>query len=155
MVLFYSTLVGLKRQDRMATPMELLEDPQDMNDEELFGGVIRAGNGMLHALRLFRCPGSGAVRLEARPFEGQMEEVPIWTAFLTKYVIQRDQDFLGLESQSVVTMCRPKPEPFIFVTGYTLPMTPDGNHYVLRFDSKQGTFASRFLNCWSMKITDR
>lgn len=140
MVLFYSTFVALKRQDTTETPVELLEDPQDMDDEELFGGVIRAGNGMLHALRLFRCYGSGAVRLEARPFEGAMEEVPIWTAFLTKYVVQRDQDFLALENQSVVTMCRPKPEPFVFVSGYRLPQTADGNHYVLRFDSRQGEF---------------
>lgn len=138
MVLFYSTLVALKRQDWKETPFELLEEPRDMDDEELFGGVIRAGNGMLHALRLFRCHGSGAVRLEARPFEGDMEEVPIWTAFLTKYVNQRDQDFLALESQSVVTMCRPRPEPFVFVNGYRLPLTPDGYHYTLRFDSKQG-----------------
>lgn len=138
LVLFYSTFVALKRQDNQETHPQLLEEPRDMDDEEHFGGVIRAGQGMLHALRLFECRGSKAVRLEVRPYRSSREEVPIWTAFLTKYVIQRDQYFFDLESDRRVIMTRPRPEPFLFLSGYALPQARNGSDFLLTFDTKDG-----------------
>jgi hypothetical protein len=136
MVLFYSTFVALKRQDLKETPEELIDNPAEMQEEEHYGGVIR-DNRMLHALRLFECPGSGAFRLEARPYRSDREEVPIWTAFLTKYLDKGDPIF-NLEADKVtVTMSGVKPAPFIFVSEYRLPQTRHGE-YLLRFDSRNG-----------------
>ena len=140
LVIFYSTFVALKRQDLKETPGPLIDNPADMKDEEHYGGVIR-DNGMLHALRLFECPGSGAFRLEARPYRSDREEVPIWTAFLTKY-LERGDPIFSLEADHVtVIMSGLKPAPFVFVSEYKLPRTRYGD-YVLRFGSKDGEFAS-------------
>lgn len=113
LVLSYSIFVALKHQDpksRQSTPsidQELLEEPGDLTgdyDEELFGGVLRAGS-MLHALRLFRSTATSAVRLEAKPLRDDYLNAPIWTAFLTKYVLARDRDFFMLEGENSVSMC--------------------------------------------------
>jgi hypothetical protein len=139
LVLFYSTFIALKRQDLNETPELLIDNPAEKQGEtEHYGGVIR-DNHKLHALRLFECPGSGAFRLEARPYRGGRDEVPIWTAFLTKYLQQCDPIF-SLEADKVtVTMIRLRPAPFVFVSEYRLPQTQDGD-YVLRFDNRDGEF---------------
>lgn len=141
MVLFYSAFAALKRQDSHATPRQLAEEPNTLNEQELFGGVIRDGN-MLHALRLWHEPNAGdsttgVYRLEASPLRGGSEGVPIWTAFLSKYVALRDAEFFSLEQNGVVTMCCPKPEPFVFVPGWQLSMTRSGE-YILEFDTNRG-----------------
>jgi len=137
MILFYSTFVALKRQDLNETPEPLIDNPAEhQGEEEHYGGVIR-DNGKLHALRLFECPGSGAFRLEARPYRGGREEVPIWTAFLTKYLEKSDPIFSLEDDKVTVIMAGLKPAPFMFVSGYMLPQTQDGD-YVLRFDSRDG-----------------
>jgi hypothetical protein len=140
MVLFYSTFVALKCQDPRETPWQLLESPGDLEEIQLYGGVIRDGD-MLHALRLYKennAGASGVYRLEAAPLRGNNTGIPIWTAFVTKYVEARDQDFFGLERNSaVVTMCCPKPVPFVFIPNYNLQMTR-GGEYVLEFESRGG-----------------
>ena len=108
MVLFYSTFVALKRQDPAGLPIALIEDSRDMEEDSLFVGAIRDGD-MLHALRLLQDPGSGVLRLEARAYRSDKDEVPIWTAFLTKYKESRDRDIFYLESRGLVSMICPKP----------------------------------------------
>ena len=140
MVLFYSTFVALKRQDSAGTgsslPTALIEDPRDMEEELLFGGTIR-DRDMFHALRLLRDRASGVLRLEARPYRGDRDEVPIWTAFLTKYKDNRDRDIFGVEGRGVVSMICPKPKPYIFVPEYGLPLMSDGN-FALQFVERDG-----------------
>jgi hypothetical protein len=138
MVLFYSTFVALKRQDSAAAglPTALIEDPRDMEEELLFSGVIRDRN-MFHVLRLLQDLGSGVLRLEARSYRGDRDEVPIWTAFLTKYKDHRDRDIFNLESRGVVSMICPKPKPYIFVPEYGLPLMSDGN-FALQFVKRDG-----------------
>lgn len=147
MVLFYSTFVALKCQDPRETPWQLLESPGDLKEVQLYGGVIRDGD-MLHALRLYQesnAGASGVYRLEAAPLRGNNTGIPIWTAFVTKYVETRDQDFFVLERNSaVVTMCCPKPMPFVFCSNYSLQMTR-GGEYVLEFESRGGEL---YLPLW-------
>lgn len=50
--------------------------------------------------------GSCVLRLEARSYRGDRDEVPIWTAFLTKYKDNGDRDIVNLESRGVVSMSR-------------------------------------------------
>lgn len=149
MVLFYSTFVALKCQDARETPWQLLEAPGDLNEIQLYGGVIRDGD-MLHALRLYKesnAGASGVYRLEAAPLRGNNTGIPIWTAFVTKYVETRDQDFFGLERNSaIVTMCCPKPVPFVFYPSYNLQMTR-GGEYVLEFESRRGELRLPLVAC--------
>lgn len=135
LALFYSTFVALKRQDSRETRGPLIEDPSNMDEEEHYGGLIRAGDHMLHALRLLECRGSGVVRLEARAFRSSKDEVPIWTVFLTKYARDGDEEIFGCDpGSSLITMNRPKPEPFYFQSRYALPRTRHGD-YRLQFAS--------------------
>lgn len=142
MVLFYSTFVALKCQDPHETPWQLIEQPGQLDEIQLYGGVLRVGE-MLHALRLYKesdAGPAGVYRLEASPLRGDNAGVPIWTTFVTRYVDMRDQDFFMLERNStVVTMCCPKPEPFIFYPHFALPTTRSGE-YVLEFETERGRF---------------
>lgn len=74
MVLFYSTYTAMKRQDTNGVIPRQLADGFEMemhNGEEcLFSGQIKH-DGMLHAVRVFRDRGSGAVRLEAAALRGK------------------------------------------------------------------------------------
>jgi len=136
MVLFYSTFVALKRQDPAGLHRALIDDPRDMEEEGLFGGIVR-DRDMLHGLRLLQDRGSGVIRLEARPYRGDKDGVPIWTAFLTKYKEGRDIDFFALEGRGLVSMACPRPKPFIFVSKYALPLTSDGE-IALQFVERNG-----------------
>jgi hypothetical protein len=136
MVLFYSTFVALKRQDSTPLPGPLIEDPRDMGEELLFGGVIRDG-AMAHDLRLLQDHGSRVLRLEARAHRGEREEVPIWTAFLSKYRDEQDRDIFNLEGNGVVSMICPKPKPYIFVPEYGLPLMSNGD-FALQFRKREG-----------------
>jgi hypothetical protein len=140
MVLFYSTFVALKRQDLALVPEPLIEDPRDMEEATLFSGVIR-DREMFHALRLLRDSGSGVLRLEARSYRGDKEEVPIWTAFLSKYRDERDRDVFCLEGGGVVSMICPKPKPYIFVQEYGLPCLSSGD-FALQFLERDGELTS-------------
>lgn len=150
MVLFYSTFVAMKCQDQHGTPLELVEPPGHLNEVLLYSSVIRDGE-MRHALRLYKesdAGPAGVYRLEASPLRGASVGVPIWTAFLTKYVEARDQEWFGFErNSSMVMMCCPKPEPFVFFPGYSLPMTR-GGEYVLEFESRGG-MSTCLLSCFS------
>jgi hypothetical protein len=142
MVLFYSTFVALKRQDPTIVPEPLIEDPRDMEEEVLFSGVIR-DREIYHALRLLGDPGSGVLRLEARSYRGDKEEVPIWTALLSKYRDARDRDIFNLEGNGLVSMICPKPKPYIFVQEYGIPCMSDGD-FALQFSKRDGESGSAF-----------
>lgn len=151
MVLFYSTFVALKRQDLAGVPTPLIEDPRDMEEELLFSGVIR-DRDMSHVLRLLQDRGSRVLRLEARSYRGDREEVPIWTAFLSKYRDDRDRDIFGLEGNGVVSMICPKPKPYIFVPEYGLPLMSTGD-FALQFVKRDGELILTFLVFWTHELT--
>ena len=150
MVLFYCTFVAMKRQDRREIPHDDMLDELELSksgdswEELLFGGVVTVdgaieGEPYLHALRIFKDRGSGVVRLEASAFRGPMKDVPLWTAFVTKY--SKDPDWAHLEGESTVSLAALKPPPYVFLSGYHPPKRR--HEYLLRFDLKKGRCGQR------------
>ena len=146
MVLFYSTLVAMKRQDRRQISHDDILDhlelskPEGSGDEVQFGGVIKDGN-LRHALRIFKDLGSGVVRLEASAYRGPMADVPLWTAFVTKYAY--DTAWAQLEPDSVVSLAALKPPPYVFLSGYHPPKRR--HEYLLQFDTRKGKLPDTYL----------
>ena len=141
MVLFYCTFVAMKRQDSRPVPHEDLLDDRELeegeNGEELeFGGKVKDGD-LQHALRLYRDQASGVVRLEASALRGPMQDVPLWTAFVTKY--SRDPDWAHYEGRGVVSFAAMKPPPYVFLSGY-LPPRDDKGQIILQFLLADGQF---------------
>lgn len=134
MVLFYSTFVAMKHQDNREPLDEAVIEDFDLSEREDFGGVIRHGD-LLHALRVFTDFSSGVVRLEASPLRGPKQDVPLWTAFITRYA--HDPDWLALENGGAVSMIALKPSPYIFLAGYSLPKKRNGE-YLLHFATSKG-----------------
>ena len=146
MVLFYSTFVAMKRQDRHQVPhVDLLDNfelqkPLGSGEEMQFGRVIKDGR-YRHALRMFKDHGSGVVRIEASALRGLMKDVPLWTAFVTKYA--NDPDWAALEKgESTVSLAALKPPPYVFLSGYHPPRR--GSEYLLNFDERIGKCATSY-----------
>ncbi|KAF2167111.1 hypothetical protein M409DRAFT_66175 [Zasmidium cellare ATCC 36951] len=147
MVLFYSTFVAMKRQDQRGVGIrQLVDDAElisDAGEQELFAGEMRHGQ-MYHALRIFRDNASGAVRLEASALRGSKKDVPIWTAFVTKYAY--DPDWAHFEGNGVVSLIAIRPPPYVFILRYEPPRNSLGA-YVLPFTSNED--AMMFMETWS------
>lgn len=138
MVLFYSTFVAMKRQDRhgvehagLHDQLELEGRSNETGEEVDFASPVKDGS-MLHALRLWKDLGSRVVRLEASAARGHMKDVPIWTAFVTCYVERGDVDWAQLEGDGVVSLIALRPRPYVFLAGYEPPTNRKGE-YILQF----------------------
>ncbi|TKA70603.1 hypothetical protein B0A55_06711 [Friedmanniomyces simplex] len=148
MVLFYCTFVAMKRQDERGVPHPVLLDSFELDtsdgqgERELFAGVIEHGD-MRHALRLFRDRASGGVRLEASAKRGPMQDVPIWTAFVTKYV--GDRDWPQYERDGVVSLAAIRPPPYVFLPRYE-PARNRADEYVLQFTISED--GRQFIEVW-------
>ena len=147
MVLLYCSFVAMKRQDSREVPHEDLLDDRELatDDGETleFGGKIRDGD-LRHALRLFRDRASGGVRLEASALRGPMKDVPLWTAFITKYA--HDPEWAQFEIGGIVSLAAVKPPPYVFLAGYELPKNRRGEH-ILQFTVLEGkTYSSPALS---------
>jgi len=144
MVLFYCTFVAMKHQDERKVPHDNLIDHFELGDEEgeaeIFGGQIKHGE-LRHALRLFKDRSSGVVRLEACALRGPKKDVPLWTAFITKY--KHDPDWAYYEGGGLVTLAAVRPPPYVFVAGYE-PLRRDRDEMMLQFTTSDGK-ASRNL----------
>ena len=142
MVLFYCTFVAMKYQDRRGLPEESLHDRLELEgqggdgEELLFGGVIQHDN-MQHALRLFRDSTSHVVRIEASAYRGSMQDVPIWTAFATKYAYANDLAWAQYDGSGSVSLAAFKPPPYVFAPQYKPPRNRRGE-YVLPFITSRG-----------------
>lgn len=140
MVLFYCTLVAMKRQDQQFLPEVADEFELDRGpaaEEVLFAGQMKHGN-MYHALRLWRDRGSGVIRLEAAAVRGPKKDVPIWTAFLTRNAW--DPDHVHFEGRGIVSLISLHPHPYVFVSMYEPPRKPSGD-WILPFTSNDGMTA--------------
>lgn len=138
MVLFYCTFVAMKRQDSRPVPREDLLDDFELcqSDGETleFGGKIRDGE-LRHALRLYKDRGSGVSRIEATALRGPMKDVPLWTAFITRYA--HDPDWAHYEGNGVVSLAALRPKPYVFLAGYDVPRNRNGE-YILQFTTADG-----------------
>lgn len=151
MVLFYSTFIAMKHQDTRGIPHASLADDFELQGEEgeisLFAGEMHDGE-MLHALRVFRDRGSGVLRLEATALRGQRKSVPIWTAFVTRYV--HDPDWCAWEGGGEVSLAAIRPRaPCVFISNYGPPRDRLGRGWVLPFTTDEGMYTAQFLvaNC--------
>lgn len=154
MVLFYSTFLAMKRQDRHKMPHRSLLDNKELlsvgdGEEEQFGGQIKQGN-LVHALRLFKDRTSKVVRMEASTLSGPMKDVPIWTAFLTKY--SNDPDWAHWEGAGRVNLAALKPPPFVFLSSFE-PLSHKGG-YILEFTTTEGEFLVVMLDQKKGTMTD-
>lgn len=152
MVLIYSTFVALKRQDHRRLPEALMENPRDMAEESLFSGLLD-DHGMQHVLRLLEDPSSRVLRLEARSYRGNKEEVPIWTVFLTKYRETHDRDIFNIEGGGIVSMISTNPKPFLFMPEYGLPCMSNGD-FALQFTKREGEFLERHVAMCVEEVAD-
>ncbi|KAJ4350250.1 Nuclear SAM-dependent mono-and asymmetric methyltransferase [Didymosphaeria variabile] len=122
MVLFYSTMVAMKRQDNTQAPPGL-EDIFQPGEREEFGGEIQ-DNSYLHAIRIFRDTDSGCVRFEATPRRGPLKTIPIWTAFVTQYIGHKS----WMKRVGPQTISFRELHPYMFTDGYKLPKGPSGRY---------------------------
>ncbi|KAK3068669.1 hypothetical protein LTR53_013571 [Teratosphaeriaceae sp. CCFEE 6253] len=149
MVLFYCTFVAMKHLDERGIPHKLLVDSFELEgsnrqgEQKIFAGVIRHGD-MRHALRLYRDRASGGVRLEASAKRGPMQDVPIWTAFVTKYA--GDTDWPQYEGEGVVSLAAIKPPPYVFLPRYEPACNRNGEHVLMFTTSEDGR---QFVENWT------
>ncbi|KAK4542579.1 hypothetical protein LTR36_006627 [Oleoguttula mirabilis] len=147
MVLFYCTFVAMKYQDSKPVPHDNLDDRFELENEngenEVFGGQIRHGE-LRHAVRLFKDRSSGVVRLEAGALRGPMQDVPLWTAFITRYA--HDPDWAFHEGGSVVSLAADRPPPYSFLAGYEPPRNRRGE-ILLEFTTSDD--ARQFMESWA------
>jgi hypothetical protein len=148
MVLFYCTVVAMKRQDLVPTPQGL-EDFFQPGEKEEFGGCVVVpalleihkltpyreirDDDYLHAFRIFRDRDSGGVRFEATARRGAMKTIPIWTAFVTQYIGSKG----WIRRVNSTTVQLQKLHPYVFCDNYTPPKASNGK-YELTFTSAEG-----------------
>lgn len=87
-----------------------------------------------HALRLFREEETGVIRLQASVLGGELERVPIWTAFITNQI--HDPEWARHDSPSVILLA--ELQPFIFTTDYS-PQKASTGEFKLAFVVSSGT----------------
>ncbi|CAK1360500.1 unnamed protein product [Cercospora beticola] len=148
MVLFYNTFVAMKHQDHEGIAHRILLEDLPLEkceggEKMLFAGEIRHGE-MRHALQIIRDSASKVVRIEASPLRGPRAGVPIWTAFVTKYIW--DADWAELQGNGLVGLAKLSPEPSVFISGYLPPVNARGEP-VLPFATAND--ARMFMDTWA------
>ncbi|KAI8936850.1 hypothetical protein NX059_006087 [Plenodomus lindquistii] len=136
MVLFYCTVVAMKRQDQNGTP-EGLDDFFQPGEKMEFSGETTDAR-YLHAFRIFRDEDSGCIRFEVTARRGPLKAIPIWTAFVTQYVGHKG----WMKRVGPSTIQFGELHPYVFCDGYRVPKGPTGR-YQLTFTTPEGT-ALRF-----------
>ncbi|KAF4306207.1 hypothetical protein GTA08_BOTSDO05601 [Botryosphaeria dothidea] len=137
MVLFFCTVVALKRQDAVESPLNVEDFFQNGEDME-FAAEIE-DDRYLHAFRVFKDTNTGAVRFEATARRGPMQKTPIWTAFVTQYIgLNGWMRRVGPRILSLSAL-----HPYVFCDNYSPPKGRDGR-FELRFKLRQDCEA--FLN---------
>ena len=144
----------MKRQDGREVPhedlldeLELAKDHESRREEVEFGGKVRDGD-LRHALRVFKDRSSGVVRLEASALRGPMADVPLWTAFVSKYA--HDPDWAHFEGDGIVSLAAMRPPPYVFLSGYQPPKNKNGE-FVLQFTTRSGECSP--AHAWNDMLT--
>ncbi|KAF2852840.1 hypothetical protein T440DRAFT_20297 [Plenodomus tracheiphilus IPT5] len=139
MVLFYCTVVAMKRQDQTGIP-EGLDDFFQPGEKMEFSGETTDAR-WLHAFRIFRDEDSGCVRFEVTARRGPLKMIPIWTAFVTQYIGHKG----WMKRVGPATVQFGELHPYIFCDGYRVPRGPTGR-YQLTFTTAEDaqTLRARF-----------
>ncbi|KAF2133226.1 hypothetical protein P153DRAFT_372890 [Dothidotthia symphoricarpi CBS 119687] len=139
MVLFYCTVVAMKRQDQSGIA-DGLEDFFTPGERIEFSGEI-TDSRYLHAFRIYRDEDSGCVRFEATPRRGPLKTIPIWTAFVTQHI--RNGHWMKRVGNATIQFR--DLHPYVFCEGYKVPKGSTGR-YQLTFTTPEDArnFVERF-----------
>ncbi|KAJ5158606.1 uncharacterized protein N7500_008257 [Penicillium coprophilum] len=129
MVLFHNTFLALRSQDAGHVIGEIIDHELD-HEDEIYAATI-TDDDYVHALRVYKDLVTGAVRLQASVYLGEMKHTPVWTAFVTHNLGKRS--WLKSYDSRTVIVRDIKPVVFISMDDYTSPQTPQG-HHVLEFE---------------------
>ncbi|KAF7509976.1 hypothetical protein GJ744_007290 [Endocarpon pusillum] len=130
LVIFHCTLLSLRGHDA-SKPVTNIQDYELAGEAEYFTGQIIDDN-YVHALRIYRDRDSKAVRLHASVHRGEMKRTPVWTAFITHYLLS--PTWLRRASRTLVYLRELRRH--VFSSEYMPQMTCRGEH-VLKFTSEQ------------------
>ncbi|KAK2733210.1 hypothetical protein FQN57_002255 [Myotisia sp. PD_48] len=140
LVYFYCTFLALRSQDS-AHPVNGITDNLIKGEKRVFQGEILE-NGFNHQLRLLKDRSTGAVRLESVIVEGDMKNVPVWTAFITAEL--KTPFWFKRTGTNTVSMASLNQGVFMDSDAYTPTVTARGAH-MLRFVNDYGWFKLRPL----------
>ncbi|KAI9798176.1 MAG: hypothetical protein M1833_004925 [Piccolia ochrophora] len=130
LVLFYCTFIALKCQGP--------PDVKISSDEYKIAGEIElhawkiVDDDFQHALRIFKDKDSRGVRLQASVLSGELKGMPVWTAFITRYL--GVQSWMKRIRTKVVQLKELR--PYVFSSDYMPPRGKRGEHE-LRFKSAE------------------
>ncbi|KAJ5888010.1 hypothetical protein N7495_008051 [Penicillium taxi] len=130
-VSFFSSFLALRSQDA-GHPVEDIRDYELEGEEELYGGLI-LDDDYTHALRVYQDNGTGAVRMQASIYKGEMERTPVWTAFITQYLGTRG--WLKEYDSRTVLVRTLKPIILMSPDYYNPPLTNRGE-WILKFKTR-------------------
>ncbi|KAH8732270.1 hypothetical protein GQ44DRAFT_721566 [Phaeosphaeriaceae sp. PMI808] len=130
MVLFYCTVVAMKRQDQ-AGIADGLEDYFERGEKIEFSAEV-TDTRYLHAFRVFRDQDSGCVRMQATARRGPLKTIPIWTAFVTQYIGHKS----WMKRTGAATIQFRELHPYVFCEGYKVPKGST-NKYQLTFTKSE------------------
>ncbi|KAJ5494180.1 hypothetical protein N7463_010267 [Penicillium fimorum] len=136
LVLFHNTFLALRSQDAGHAIGDILDHELD-HEDEVYGGTI-TDDQYVHALRVYKDLVTGAVRLQASVYQGEMNHkhsTPVWTAFVTHSLGKRN--WLRSYDSRTVIVRDIKPVIFMSMDDYTPPQTSLG-HHILEFTSSSG-----------------
>ncbi|KAJ5827129.1 hypothetical protein N7447_003892 [Penicillium robsamsonii] len=128
LVLFHNTFLALRSQDAGHAIGDILDHELD-HEDEVYGATI-TDDVYVHALRVYKDSVTGAVRLQASVYLGEMNHTPVWTAFVTHSLGKRS--WLKLYDSRTVIVRGIKPVIFMSIDDYTPPQTSQG-HHILEF----------------------
>ncbi|ERF75288.1 hypothetical protein EPUS_00080 [Endocarpon pusillum Z07020] len=134
LVIFHCTLLSLRGHDA-CKPVTNIQDYELAGEKEYFTGKI-IDDDYLHALRIYRDRDTKAVRLHASVHRGEMKRTPVWTAFITHYLLSRT--WLRRAGRTLVYIRELRRH--VFSSEYMPHMTGRGEH-VLKFTSEGDTDA--------------
>ncbi|KAI1947913.1 hypothetical protein LOZ39_002322 [Ophidiomyces ophidiicola] len=130
MVVFYCSFLALRGQDGSG-PIKKFLDYELKDELYVFGGKIFDDN-YIHALRIYRDHDTKAIRLQASIHEGDLEWVPVWTAFIQHYLKKKNW---MRRSGNKIYLSKLQRVIFIDSSDYSPQITREGEH-VLSFTSE-------------------
>ncbi|KAI1933662.1 hypothetical protein LOZ65_000298 [Ophidiomyces ophidiicola] len=130
MVVFYCSFLALRGQDGSG-PIKKFLDYELKDELYVFGGKIFDDN-YIHALRIYRDHDTKAIRLQASIYEGDLEWVPVWTAFIQNYLKKKNW---MRRSGTKIYLSKLQRVIFIDSSDYSPQITREGEH-VLSFTSE-------------------
>ncbi|KIV94928.1 hypothetical protein PV10_02645 [Exophiala mesophila] len=125
LIIYHCTFLSLRSHDSTRSLDNRL-DHDLYGEKSMFSGAIR-DSGYKHALRVYHDRGTGALRLEAAVLEGEMQNTPIWTAFIT-HRITSPTWFRYIKRSSTVYLA--ELQRHIFSSEYTPFIAANGEHFL-------------------------